>query len=39
VRGNKVRAADIITENAVLAIVDAVMSIAIEMLQTGKRPL
>jgi hypothetical protein len=35
---DKVRPAGIIAEDAVLAIVDAVMSLAIEMLQTGKRP-
>ena len=33
----KVRAAGIIAEDAVLAIVDAVMGVAIETLQTGKR--
>ena len=33
----KVRAAGIITEDAVLAIVDAVMTVALDMLQTGKR--
>ena len=34
---DKVRAAGIIVENAVLAIVDAVMGFAVDMLQTGKR--
>jgi hypothetical protein len=34
---DKVRGAGIIAEDAVLAIVNAVMGIAIEMLQTGKR--
>ena len=34
---DKVRAADIIAEDAVLAILDAVMSLAVDMLQTGKR--
>jgi hypothetical protein len=34
----KVRAAGIIAEDAVLAIVDAVMSVAVDMLQTGKGP-
>jgi hypothetical protein len=34
---NKVRAAGIIAEGAVLALVDAVMSVAVDMLQTGIR--
>lgn len=34
---DKVRAAGIIAESAVLAIVDAVMGFAVDMLQTGKR--
>ncbi len=34
---DKVRAAGIIAEDAVLAIVDAVMGFAVDMLQTGKR--
>ena len=34
---DKVRAAGIIAEDAVLAILDAVMSLAVDMLQTGKR--
>jgi hypothetical protein len=34
---DKVRAAGIIAEDAVLALVDAVMSVALDMLQTGKR--
>jgi hypothetical protein len=34
---NKVRAAGIIAEDAVLALVDAVMSVAVDMLQTSKR--
>ena len=34
---NKVRAAGIIAEDAVLALVDAIMSVAVDMLQTGKR--
>ena len=34
---NKVRAAGIIAEDAVLALVDAVMSVAVDMLQSGKR--
>jgi hypothetical protein len=34
---DKVRAAGIIAECAVLALVDAVMSVAVDMLQTGKR--
>ena len=34
---NKVRAAGIIAEDAVLALVDAVMSVAVDMLQTGKK--
>ena len=33
---DKVRATGIIIENAVLAIVDAVMGFAIDILQTGK---
>ncbi len=33
----KAREAAIIAEDAVLALIDAVMSFAIEMLQTGKR--
>jgi hypothetical protein len=34
---SKVRAAGVIAEDAVLAIVDAVMGFAVDMLQTGKR--
>ena len=34
---NKVRAAGIIAEDAVLALVDAVMSVAVDMLQIGKK--
>ena len=34
---NKVRAVGIIAEDAVLALVDAVMSVAVDMLQTGKK--
>ena len=34
---NKIRAAGIIAEDAVLALVDAVMSVAVDMLQTGRR--
>ena len=34
---DKVRAAGFIAESAVLALIDAVMSIAVDMLQTGKR--
>jgi hypothetical protein len=34
---NKVRAAGIIAEDAVLALVDAVMSVAVDMLQIGRR--
>lgn len=34
---DKVRAADILAEDAVLAIVDAVMGFAVEMLQKRKR--
>jgi len=34
---DKVRAAGILAEDAVLAIVDAVMGFAVDMLQTGKR--
>ncbi|MDY0281524.1 MAG: hypothetical protein RBR35_13300 [Salinivirgaceae bacterium] len=34
---DKVRAAGVIAEDAVLAIVDAVMGFAVDMLQTGKR--
>jgi len=34
---DKVRAAGVIAESAVLAIVDAVMDFAVDMLQTGKR--
>ena len=34
---DKVRTAGIIAEDAVLAILDAVMSLAVDMLQTGKR--
>ena len=34
---NKVRAAGIIAEDAVLALVDAIMSVAVDMLQTSKR--
>ena len=34
---DKVRAAGIIAEDAVLAIVDAVMGFAVDMLKTGKR--
>ena len=34
---DKARAAGFIAESAVLALVDAVMSIAVDMLQTGKR--
>jgi hypothetical protein len=34
---DKVRAAGIIAEDAVLAIIDAVMSFAVDMLQTGRR--
>ena len=34
---DKVRVAGIIVENAVLAIVDAVMGFAVDMVQTGKR--
>jgi hypothetical protein len=34
---DKVRAAGVIAENAALAIVDAVMGFAVDMLQTGKR--
>ena len=33
----EVRADGIVTENAVLAIVDAVMDFAVDMLQTAKR--
>ena len=33
----KVRAAGIVVEDAVLALVDAIMSVAVDMLQTGKR--
>ena len=33
----KAREAGIIAEDAVLALIDAVMSFAIDMLQTGKR--
>nr|WP_310600135.1 hypothetical protein [Desulfobulbus sp.] len=32
-----VRAAGLITENAVLALVDTVMDFAVDILQTGKR--
>ena len=34
---DKVRTAGILAEDAVLAIVDAVMGFAVDMLQTGKR--
>ncbi len=34
---NKVRAVGIIAEDAVLALVDAVMRVAVDMLQTGKK--
>jgi hypothetical protein len=34
---NKVRAAGIIAEDAVLALVDAVMSVALDVLQNSKR--
>ena len=34
---DKVRAAGILVEGAVLALVDTVMSVAVDMLQTGKR--
>ena len=34
---DKARAAGFIAESAVLAIVDAVMGFAVDMLQTGKR--
>ena len=34
---DKVRAAGVIAEDAVLAIIDAVMGFAVDMLQTGKR--
>ena len=34
---DKVKAAGIIAEDAVLAIVDAVMGFVVDMLQTGKR--
>jgi len=34
---DKVRATGVIAESAVLAIVDAVMGFAVDMLQTGKR--
>jgi hypothetical protein len=34
---DKVRAAGFIAESAVLALIDAVMSIAVDLLQTGKR--
>ena len=34
---DKVRAAGFIAESAVLTLIDAIMSIAVDMLQTGKR--
>ena len=34
---NKVRAAGILAEDTVLALVDAVMSVAVDMLQSGKK--
>ena len=34
---DKVRATGVVAESAVLAIVDAVMVFAVDMLQTGKR--
>ena len=34
---DKVRATGVVAESAVLAIVDAVMGFAVDMLQTGKR--
>ena len=33
----KIQSIDIVTEDVALALVDSVMSVAIEMLQTGQR--